>query len=530
MLDLLYNRIQAKAEEVSTVKPELSSREWIESNLWIKTKDRKIVPLRLNGIQLAYAEKKTNRDLILKYRQGGISTYILAEFFEDAARHENTNCIIVAHDADSTEKLFRIVLLYYDRLPEIEKARLCKNPDKPQYKNRRELYFDRINSRIEVGTAGNTNFGRGQTINNLHCSEVAFWPRPEEILPGLLQAVPEDGKVRFESTPKGFNELYIMYQDCKNDESPNIAHFFPWWVHGEYQSPLDPGEQMELTEEERKLQTKVQDAGYPALTMEQIKWRRAKKKELKRDFIQEYPEDDVSCFLGSGNCVFEIELLQTYLAGCKPPLREEENGRLKVWKGPARNREYVIGADVAEGGSDGDFSTAYVTDKATGEDVAQLKGHWPPDVFAKKLADLGIHYSRYYATHELPPLLGVERNNHGHSVLNTLINVVKYPNVYRHEHYDPKTRTKSKKPGWPTDAVTKPIMIDDLDELLRAGIPINSNDFIGEALTFVRKKDGSMGADDGCHDDLVIAKAIAMQMRKLTPRRSRALGRKPAGL
>lgn len=529
MLDLLYNRIQARAEEVNKVE-QLSPQEWIEHNLYIKTKDRKIVPLRFNDIQNAYFDEKTNRDLILKYRQGGISTLILAEFFENAARNPHTNCIIVAHDADSTEKLFRIVLLYYDQLPEVEKSRLCKNPDKPQYKNRRELYFDRINSRIEVGTAGNTNFGRGQTINNLHCSEVAFWPHPEDILPGLLQAVPADGRIRFESTPKGFNEFYSMYEAASNNESSNAAHFFPWWIQRDYQVVLDSGEVIELTSEEQELNDKIQRQGYQILTPEQIKWRRLKKKDLGRDFVQEYPEDDVSCFLGSGDCVFDTETLQDYLNSCLEPMHTEENGRLKVWREPERGRKYCIGADVAEGLAHGDYSTAYVTDMETGEDIAQIKGHWEPDVFATKLDTLGHAYAKYYPKHEPPPLIGVERNNHGHSVLNTLNNVLKYPNIYRHEHYDPKTRGKSKKLGWPTDSVTKPIMIDDLAALLRDGVPTNSKDFVSEAFTFVRKKDGSMGADSGCHDDLVIARAIALQLRKLRPSRARALGRKPQGL
>lgn len=519
----ILNDLEERLLRSSTKSP----RQWIENNLWIKTKDRRVILLRFNDIQEEYWANKTDWDIILKYRQGGISTLVLAEFFEDTARNENTTSVVVAHDRDSTEKLFNIVKMYFDRLPLDEKARLCANPEKPQYKNRRELYFDKINSWFVVGTAGNIEFGRGQTINNLHCSEVAFWPRPEDLMAGLLEAVPSGGRVRLESTPNGFNYFYNECQDAQMGEGVYNFHFFPWWVQKDYTEDLDSGEdaqiQSSLTEEEQKLIDRKD------LTLGQIKWRRLKKKTLKKKFPQEYPEDDISCFLGSGNCVFDTELLADYLHGCRNPIRTEENGCLKVWKEPEKGKKYAIGADVAEGLEHGDFSTCYVIDEETAEDVAQMKGHWPPEVFAKKLAELGHYYAKHYPRGQLPPVIGVERNNHGHSVLNTLVNTEKYESIYRHEDYDPRTRQKRKRLGWPTDAVTKPIMIDDLDAILRAGVPVNSKDFVGEAMTFIRKRDGAMEAEEGCHDDLVVARAIAVQMRKKYRPAARALGSKPKG-
>ncbi len=508
-------------EKKLTPHTEKSARVWIEDNLWIRTKDRRVTNLRFNHIQNAYWQQKTSWDIVLKYRQGGVSTLILAEFFEDTARNENTTSVVVAHDRDSTEKLFNIVKMYYDKLPIEEKARLCANPEKPQYKNRRELYFDRINSWFVVGTAGNLEFGRGLTINNLHCSEVAFWPKPEDLLVGLLEAVPQEGRVRLESTPNGFNYFYNECQTAKSGDSRYSFHFFPWWVQKDYAEDPNGLEDSEahkaLTDEEKDLMQRED------LTIQQIRWRRLKKKTLRKKFAQEYPEDDISCFLGSGNCVFDTGMLSDYLAGCLEPVTSEDNGRLKVWKVPEKGKRYCIGADVAEGLEHGDYSAAYVIDEETCEDVAQLRGHWPPEVFAKELAELG----KMYGTGQSLPVIGVERNNHGHSVLNTLANMERYENIYRHEDYDPRTRKKRKRLGWPTDSVTKPIMIDELDALLRTGVPVNSKDFIGEAMTYVRKRDGSMGAEDGCHDDLVVARAIACQMRKT--RRRVPVQDKPSG-
>ena len=50
------------------------------------------------------------------------------------------------------------------------------------------------------------------------------------------------------------------------------------------------------------------------------------------------------------------------------------------------------------------------------------------------------------------PLVAVEKNNHGHAVLLELKEHIKYPRLFVPEG--------KKDPGWITDRVTRPIMID----------------------------------------------------------------------
>jgi len=48
-----------------------------------------------------------------------------------------------------------------------------------------------LDSEYRVATAADPNAGRGMTIHNLHCSEVARWPRDgAETLASLRAAVP----------------------------------------------------------------------------------------------------------------------------------------------------------------------------------------------------------------------------------------------------------------------------------------------------------------------------------------------------
>ncbi len=130
----------------------------------------------------------------------------------------------------------------------------------------------------------------------------------------------------------------------------------------------------------------------------------------------------------------------------------------------------------------------------------------PPAQFARLLGAAGHYYRE--------ALLGVERNNHGHSVLNTLMNEVQYTNLYRHvDYHDPYNYGQL--PGWPTNAKTKPVMVDDLDEAISEGhLRIHSADLVRECLTYVVDDAGATGAQPGHHDDRVIAAAIAWQLRK----------------
>jgi len=365
-----------------------------------------------------------------------------------------------------------------------------------------------------VGTAGAFTFGRGQTINNLHCSEFAFWPRPEKALAALTEAVPRDGRIVAESTANGMgNAFHDLWVEAKDGGSNYRAHFYPWWYDLGYRLP---GPALgDLTEEEQALKKSR------GLSDDQIRWRRAKMRELRDGFPQEYPEDDVTCFLASGRCCLDTAALkaaQQRIAGEPEPMSishlKTEDGeslavapaRLLVWREPEQGKEYVIGADVGEGLAHGDASAACVLDKETGEQVAELHGRVPPGRFARLLDALG----RYYKWAQL----AVERNNHGHTVLDTLENITGYPRLYSCSGYD-QSGQRSERLGWHTNAKTKPVMIDNLAEAIAEGhLLIHSPGLVDECFTFITSDSGAQEAQPGKHDDRVIAAAIAWQVRK----------------
>jgi hypothetical protein len=81
--------------------------------------------------------------------------------------------------------------------------------------------------------------------------------------------------------------------------------------------------------------------------------------------------------------------------------------------------------------------------------------------------------------------------------------------------YDATTGKTKPTLGWPTDATTKPILVDDIAAaILRGEIVIRSGELVGECMSFVTDDRGNQGAQEGAYDDRVIAAGIAWQLRK----------------
>jgi hypothetical protein len=398
----------------------------------------------------------------------------------------------VAHDLSAAQQIFRIVHRFLENLPE----EMRKGALETSRANVRQLVFPRLDSEYRVETAADREAGRGLTITNLHCSEVARWPGDAaETLAGLRAAVAPDGEIVLESTPKGAAGCF--YEEWQRAEEAGITrHFFPWWYDKAYTA--DAAQVGELTAEEAEL------AAREKLSREQIAFRRAMRANFRQLAKQEYAEEPVDCFLASGECVFELELLEKRGLECAAPYAEEDNGRLRKWYPPQSGREYIIGVDPAGGGVEGDHACAEVIDRETGMQCAELHGHIPPAELAERVAKLGREYN--------DAVIAVERNNHGHAVLTSLERLQGYTRLYPGQGAS----------GWLTNVATRPPLVENFVALVTAAPRLlASAQLVEECRTFVRRKDGSPAAAPGCHDDRVMAMAIAQQVRKLSDGRRR---------
>lgn len=493
--------------------------------LKIRTKDGQLLPFKFNNMQLkidAEIERqralgKPVRIVILKYRQGGASTYTEGRIFHSTSMNEFTNSLIVAHEEDASTNLFSMSKLYYDELPA---------PLKPMKKssNAKEVVFENptldpkekqnnpgLRSRIKIATANNMGAGRSSTTHNLHASEVAFWRDGKTIMLGLMQAVPNtpNTMVILESTANGVGGyFYDEWQRAKNGESDFVALFFAWFEEPQYE--MDVPHDFIPTHEEMDMMQR-----FPDITYRKLVWRRwCIKNNCGGDaeqFKQEYPSDDMEAFLVSGRPRFDIPVLREYLDKCVDGKRgylervagriqfiPDPKGYLEVWKTP--KRDHYIGADVAKGLVTGDASAAPVWD-----DDYNLNALWhgriDPDLFADQLYMLGTWYNE--------ALLAVEENNHGLSVLNKL--KMDYNNLYYRTSHNKLTDESKKELGWYTSEQTKKLAIDNLARLIREKkLGIKSKRFIQECMTYVIEDDGKTNAQTGSHDDVVMSAAIIL--------------------
>jgi hypothetical protein len=177
-----------------------------------------------------------------------------------------------------------------------------------------------------------------------------------------------------------------------------------------------------------------------------------------------------------------------------------------IWKEPVPGRDYVMGCDPAEGVG-GDSSVIEVYDRVTLEQVAEYSSNTiPPAKFAKTIARVGKHY------HEA--LAAVERNNHGHTVLDRLKDI--YSNIFMQTTTDERTKVKTRKMGWLTTGHTRDLMLDAFVEVVEdATVGVNSARLKKEMLTFVTDDDGKRQAKERYHDDTIMASAIAVQVARM---------------
>jgi hypothetical protein len=153
---------------------------------------------------------------VLKARQLGLTTYIAARFFIHTITHPGTLAVQVAHNQEAAEELFTIVHRFLEKLP----ANMHRGALLTSRANVRQIVFPRLDSEYRVAAA-DENAGRGLTIHNLHCSEVARWSRgAEDALASLRAALVPDGEIVLEDDFKtGLSKVIDGTVQCLNASS-----------------------------------------------------------------------------------------------------------------------------------------------------------------------------------------------------------------------------------------------------------------------------------------------------------------------
>jgi hypothetical protein len=455
-----------------------------EKLLLVRTREGRAARLKANAVQRAFERRRGERNIVLKARQMGLTTWAAARFFLKTITQPGTLTLEVAHTQEAAEEIFRIVHRFVDWLPnELREGAL-----KTSQANVRQIVFPEMDAQYRVVTAGDRNAGRGLTVQNLHCSELARWPGdPAETLAGLRAAMSPGAELILESTPDGVGGCF--YEEWqKAGEMGMVRHFFPWWMERRYRAGAV--EEATLSGEECDLIARKR------LDREQIGFRRQIHADFRGLARQEYAEDEESCFLASGNSVFELAAIEARLKEAPEPVELRRNGELDIWLPPLKGKEYLVAVDPAGGGCEGDYSAAQVLELETGLQCAEFAGHVGGLELARLVAALAAEYNQAW--------LVVERNNHGSGVLTLAETVCGYGRIYR----------QGGQPGWLTTSMSRPAALGRLDAgLVEQPERFQSRRLLGECRSFVRLTNGNSGARAGTHDDRVMAMAIGLGAR-----------------
>lgn len=523
-----------------------------------------IIPFRLNPPQRYVAtlfeqDRVAGRPLrfiMLKARQWGGSTLVqMYMAWIQCTQRRNWNSLICAHVKDTSSTIrgmYSEMLANYP--PELWLGDADSVPAFKPYErslNVREL--PGRGCRVTVGSSENHEAVRGADYAMAHLSEVAFWANTPLRTPGqLVRAVCGSINIRpltlivMESTANGvgnyFHTEWLRACGGKSDKRPV---FIPWYYIPIYSTPVDDEERLldSLDDYERDLIDRY------GCTLEQVNWYHIKRREYPDHAMMqaEYPTTDVEAFTNTGFQVFNPRHVERLRSGCIEPVvkgdmtgsvvigeksltemkfDESPSGKMSVWKLPVENgyrydSRYIVVVDTGGRSFKSDYSVIAVFDRMSHpgrlEVVAQWRGHCDHDILTWKAAAIARWYGSAHLVYESNTL--ETDNTEGDPslcILNDIANC--YDNLYYRDACEGGGSISTRRPGFHTNRATKTMAITRLNAALRDDILIERDaEACNELSTYENRPNGTQGARPGCHDDIVITRAIALAILPTLP-------------
>lgn len=409
-------------------------------------------------------------NLILKSRQMGLSWLVAAYALWLCLFHEDKKVLMISIKDATAKALLRKVKYIYQNLPEFLQSDLVED-------NMSKMTFVTGSEIESVPTSEEA--GRSESLSLLIIDEAAFVRWIENIWQAAFPALSTGGSSIILSTPNGMDNFYY---DLWSKSLEGKTLFKPirihWWYHPERDN----------------LWLEIQKAN---MTSQQLA------QEVFGDFI------------ASGNLVFDVASLRALQDECSmiSPLEVLYNQEhdpdfpcgLYKFGMPKRKMDYILSVDPAKGGA-GDYNAAHVLERTTGLQVAEYRTKLPLEEFNKRIFDLGMEYNHAMAA--------IENNNMG-IASNLFFKNKDYPSLYE---YRSPLKPNQADLGFPTNSLTRPLLIDELDKSIREGVSgVQGIRTVNELLNFTWSKKGKPEAPAGKHDDLVMSLGIGRFVRSYTP-------------
>lgn len=454
------------------------------------------------------------------------------------------------------------------------------------------------NCKIKVGTAEKPNSARGGDYNLVHCTEVGLWvttdgKTPEQIVRSACSGIllKPYTMIVYESTANGTGNFFQReYDAAKAGKSQFESLFIAWFEIEQYALALDDEAKFatwlwENRNNENANSDREESGRYlwwlweQGATLEAINWYILERSKYTDhgDMASEYPSDDVEAFVHSGARVFDKYHVEKFKKACKAPkwigdvyadgdegeealvnlrFSEDKQGLLWVWAKPDVDGDeevtdrYLVVVDIGGRGKKADWSVIVVFDRLNQMEggkpvvVAQWYGHIDMDRLAWKAAQIAAYYDNAYLVIESNTLEthDKERQVDG-DMSGYILNQIKdvYTNLYARKQSDEEIKEQApKKYGFHTNVATKPKIISTLVKVIRDHLYVERDArCLDEYLCYEKKKNGAFGAITGKHDDLLMTRAIGLQIafyemelptivvktkKRMAPRKKRAVG------
>jgi len=307
-----------ESRDLDRLSDRIEDQEWRLDNLYyIINEEGKRVLFRMRNVQRKLFRGRWWRNIIVKARQLGYTSFIDIFGLDLAIFNRNVRGGIVAHTRQDAQIIFRDKIKYaYENLPA-----QVRNRVQARKCDAGELLLAN-NSSIRVGTGF-----RSATAQFLHVSEYAkicakYPQKAKEILTGSIPAVHKGGFVFIEGTAEGRSgSFFDIAEDSRKfagthrplTELSFKFWFTPWWVDPKYTLPpsgiVIPARLRtyfsDLEKRHRITLSKPQQAWYA--TVERI---------YGEDMLREYPSTPDEAFKSSVHgAYYKAQLYKAYQDG-----------------------------------------------------------------------------------------------------------------------------------------------------------------------------------------------------------------------
>lgn len=502
-------------------KDKIKNRDWRIDNLYkIVNKDGKLIRFKRNPAQKHFDENKHSRNIILKSRQLGMTTYEAIDSFDEMVFRKNFKAVFIAHTKEQAQLIFddklRNAWATFPLAPLYHKINEKSGVLKVAFQPVDDPANDTSSISVQLS-------GRSGTYQRAHVTELAKMQKlkPEdakEIISGTIPAIPASGRMDIESTAEGdYGIFYSMYMEALEnyelykDNLPKMVfkpHFYNWrWDTEDIDrvAAQDGVISIERMENRAFFEHRLREHN---LSEKELSYYYNKWLSLNKDeniLLQEFPTTIDEAFVSSGNKFFNQRALS--LQKFRDPIIV---GRWRYYARRDPAHVYVMGVDPS-GGTGNDYAAIVVIDLTVGEVVAEFWDKWTKP---EELAIEAVEKAKLFNN----CVLSIEENNHGHAVI-VAAKHLGYTNFYYRLEQGELDDKEQQRIGFQSNRRTKPLIMHGLNAAIGDfSLRIPSQFMTRELKSYPREMIDKLRRDeeDG-HYDRVSACAIAWESRKFAP-------------